>query len=190
MELGHAADAHLALVTQHDAEDRRGDETGFVHQQVGGGQGGQHRGEDERVLEVVGHQVAAQHLDHDQPGDHSDDRTDGGGGADGPDRIPESVVVEDDLEDDDGEHGPDRVDADALPTQDPGHVGPQPGLAQEWDDDGRAGDHHDGAEEHGRPRREATDGPRRHRPHQGGYRDPEREETHDHDAHAGEVAAS
>ncbi len=181
--------SHPALARERHAEDRRGHEAGLVEHGVRASERAQHDGEGHRVVEVLGDEASVQDLGEHHRGAEPDRRAGRGGAGDRPHRFTAAaVLVDEHLEHHDGEQRADGVDEDPLPAKHSADAGPQPGVPQERDDHRRAGDGHDRAEQDGGTERQPADAPRGEGPDDGGRHHAEREEAHEHHAHAPELA--
>ena len=149
VELGHPLDRHPALVGQGQPHDGDRQQPRLLLQVVGEREGDEDGAEHGRLLEVVGHEEPAHHRPHQggagqaqqgarqaDPGERAEDRGH---------RLPGLLGLHD-LEDEQGEHGAERVDEDALGLQDRAQP-PGAHVAEQRADDRRAGHDEDGAEQ-------------------------------------------
>ncbi len=145
-------DRYAAAVAEVDAHHGDGEQAGFFDEGVRYGEGAEHRGERDRVVQIGGKPVAAQgltervarrkprrrtHCDHADEGEHR-----------GTERIARPRGHHE-FKHQHCEQGADGIDDDAFPAQDIGDIGGRPHGAQHGHDDGRTGHHHEGAKQGG-----------------------------------------
>jgi hypothetical protein len=146
LEPSHLGEAGDPGVGQADAHHRDRQEPRLLEHEVGDRVGRDHRRQQHRRLEILGHVAAGE-----RPFDRGTGReaaTDGGGQADrqGGRQAAGGVGAvdhEEGLEGDHGKQGTDRIVDDRLPPQQRGRAGRQVGLPQERHHDGRTGDDED-----------------------------------------------